>query len=422
MKPEYILNPGMKVLGIEKLRAHQLKPIQSLLQGIDTIVIAGTASGKSVIYQLPALVHSDQLTLVIEPTLSLIYNQVQSLQECGIHADCIDHFRIKKDVDAILHKAKKEKLTFLYITPERLQSKQFQKAMEDTCINMIVIDECHCVTEWGNTFRDAYLKIGGFIEKLSRRPVVCACTATLPEERFAETTELLNLKNPNIYRSDLRRKNLILLKKDVTSKEKKLEDRLEERFMLLEKYVKEYRHNGSVVIYAMTTNYVDAVYNYLDQLYPGQVARYHAQMQSKRLRHQMELDFLQGTRKIMVATTAFGMGVNVPNIELVIHFNTPISMIDYIQQIGRGGREEKIRVHCVLFYDHNGDDDKIVNSFIKKAAKKSEQAVNILTANYDDMKSFVESGNCMVQDVLAYQGQIEEKTCKTCTNCAKNRR
>ena len=136
----------------------------------------------------------------------------------------------------------------------------------------------------------------------------------------------------------------------------------------------------------------------------------------------MELDFLQGTRKIMVATTAFGMGINVPDIELVIHFNTPISMIDYIQQIGRGGRDEKIRAYCVLFYDHNGDDKQIIHSFIKMAAKKGEQAVEVLKANYAAMKSFLESGNCMVQDILAYQGQAEEKTCKGCTNCAKNRR
>ena len=155
MKPNYILKQGMKLLRIEKLRAHQLKPIQSLIQGNDTVVIAGTASGKSVIYQLSALVHSDCLTLVIEPTLSLIYNQVQSLQERGIYADYIDHFRTKKDVAAILHKAGKGKLTFLYITPERLQSRQFQEVMEHTHIYMIVIDECHCVTEWGNTFVSA---------------------------------------------------------------------------------------------------------------------------------------------------------------------------------------------------------------------------------------------------------------------------
>lgn len=129
MKPDYVLKPGMKLLGIEKLRVHQVKPIQSLLRGNDTVVIAGTASGKSLIYQLPALVHSDELTLVIEPTLSLIYNQVRFLTEHGIAADYIDHFRKKKDVNAVLHKAEKGKLTFLYVTPERLKRRSISRVL-----------------------------------------------------------------------------------------------------------------------------------------------------------------------------------------------------------------------------------------------------------------------------------------------------
>lgn len=300
MKPDYVLKPGMKLLGIEKLRVHQVKPIQSLLHGNDTVVIAGTASGKSVIYQLPALVHGNELTLVIEPTLSLIYNQVQFLTEHGIAADYIDHFRKRKDVDAVLRKAEKGKLTFLYVTPERLQSRDFQKAILNSPINLIVIDECHCVTEWGDTFRDAYLEIGAFIDMLPDRPTVCACSATLPEDRLDEIIQLLHLDTPNIYRSDLRRKNLILLKKDVTSKKKHLEDRLEERFKALKKCIEKYHSDGSVIIYALTTGYVDAIYNYLDEKYPGQAACYHAQMQPESRKHPMERDFLQGNRKIMV--------------------------------------------------------------------------------------------------------------------------
>lgn len=393
MKPDYALKPGMELLGIEKLRDPQIKPIQSLMYGNDTVIIAGTASGKSITFQLAGLVHDNELTLVIEPTLSLIYDQVQSLQEHGVNADYIDHFRKKKDVESILHKAKNGKLTFLYVTPERLQSHQFQDAMANTHIYMVVVDECHCVTEWGNTFRDAYLKIGEFIDMLPKRPVVCACTATLPEGKFPEITELLHLDHPIIRRSDLRRKNLVLLKKDVTSKEKKLGNRLEERFELIAKYIRKYHHNGSVVIYALTTGYVDAIYNYLSELYPGQVARYHAQMQSEHLQHRMEIDFLQGKRKIMVATTAFGMGINVPDIELVLHFNTPISMIDYIQQIGRGGRDEKVRAYCVLFYEHNGDDRQIVRSFIKKAAKRSEEAVEILEGTIELALQMIEESS-----------------------------
>ena len=422
MKPDYILKPGMELLGIEKLRIHQVKPIQSLLKGKDTVVIAGTASGKSLIYHMPALVHSDKLTLVIEPTLSLIYNQVQSLREHGIEADYIDHFRAKKDVDAVLRKVKEGRLTFLYVTPERLQSKSFQKSILKAPINLVVVDECHCVTEWGATFRDAYLEIGAFIDMLPERPTVCACSATLPEDRLSDIIALLHLHEPNIYRSDLSRKNFILLKKDVTSKDKHLEDRLKKRFEAMEKCIKKYHSDGSVIIYALTTGYVDAIYNYLNEKYPDQVACYHAQMQPESRKHQIEMNFLQRNRKIMVATSAFGMGIDVPDIELCIHFNTPISMMDYIQQIGRGGRDGTTRTYCVLFYDRNGDDKRIARSFIKKAAKQSDQAAEFMEENYSDMEAFINSDKCLTQEVLAYQGQIEKKTCKCCTNCAKNRR
>lgn len=422
MKPNYVLKPAMELLDIQQLRSHQLKPVQSLMDGNDTIVIAGTGSGKSIIYQLPALLHEGKLTIVIEPTLSLIYDQVQNLQAHNIKADYIECNRRKQDVNAILSKIQKGKLAFLYVTPERLQNEHFRENIAGTDIHMVVVDECHCVAEWGYTFRDSYLKIGEFVDSLSKRPIICACSATLPEDRLVQVKELLHLKDPNVFRSDLKRKNLVLLKKDVTCEKKSLEKRLKERIKALEKCIEKYHGNGSVVIYALTTGYVDALYNHLNELYPDQVARYHAQIRPESLKHKMELEFLQGQRKIMVATSAFGMGIDVPDVELVIHFNTPISMMDYVQQIGRGGRDQTINAHCVLFYDHNGDDEKIVKSFLKKADKSSKQAKKLLTQNYSEMQAFLESGNCMVQDILQYQGQVEEKSCKCCTNCAKHRR
>lgn len=266
--------------------------------------------------------------------------------------------------------------------------------MADVCVNLFMIDECHCVTEWGYTFRDAYLQIGDFIDSLPQRPVVCACSATIPDDRRDEIIGLLRLENPNVYRSDLSRRNLVLLKKDVTSDKKSLEKRLEERFDLLDKYIKKYHTDGSVVIYALTVGYVDAIYNYLNEQYSGQVACYHAQMKPESRRHKMELEFLQGKRKIVIATSAFGMGIDVPDIELVIHFNTPVSLVDYIQQIGRGGRDQQIRAHCVLFYDDNGDDDKIVRSFEKRAAPK--EAAEVIADNYMEIRAFIDSKNCMV--------------------------
>ena len=285
---------------------------------------------------------------------------------------------------------------------------------------MLVIDECHCITEWGYTFRDAYLKIGNFIDSLPKRPIVFACSATILDDKQDEIINLLHMRNPKTFRMNLKRDNLVLIKRNMTSDKKSLENRLRERFKMMVKYIRKYRKDGSVVIYALTTGYVDAIYNYLSDLYPNEVVKCHSQIKPDKLKHQMEMDFLTGKKKIMVATTAFGMGIDVPDVELILHFNIPISMTDYIQQIGRAGRDGR-KAHCVLFYDHNGDDGKIIASLIKKSAE-NPKAASIMKKNHQQISEFVDSTNCMVQDILSYQGQEETKSCKCCINCAKNRR
>lgn len=407
-------------LGFDKPRKHQVAPIKSLTDKQDTIVIAGTSSGKTAIYQTAGLVLHG-LTVVIEPLLALIYNQVKELQRKGIPADYIDSTRSKADAERILRQAQKGKLAFLYVTPERLQNKTFISAMRQTNLTMLVVDECHCITEWGYTFRDAYLCIGDFIQNLPHRPVICSCSATILDGNVDAIAQSLRMRHPAVFRSDLKRNNLILLKKDVTSSKRNLEKRLESRLKALKHCIKKYRGDGAIMIYALTTAYVDAIYNFLEDIYPGQVARYHAKIQPEKLKRQMEMDFLQGKKKIMVATSAFGMGIDVPDIELVIHFNTPISMTDYIQQIGRAGRDGR-KARCILFYDQNGDDQKIVHSLRKKAAQTSKKAADTIKAHYQQMQDFLSNASCMRNAVLRYQGQDEQTICKCCTNCARERK
>ncbi|MBS6641770.1 MAG: ATP-dependent DNA helicase RecQ [Clostridiaceae bacterium] len=415
------IKQAMQELGYSKPRKHQVIPIRALADGQDSIIHAPTGSGKTAIFTTAGQVHKYQLTVVVEPLLALIYNQVQALQQQGIAADYLDHTRSKQDTDHILAKACSGKLTFLYVTPERLQNKTFIHAMQETNLYMLVVDECHCITEWGYTFREAYLHIGDFIDKLPHKPVICACSATLQHAQLGQITKALRMKDPVICRCNLERSNLILLKKDVSSKHKSLEKRLAYRVQSLQKCIRKYWTGGAVVVFAMTTNYVDALYNALEEIYPEQVARYHAQVKPEKLKQQMESDFLKGKKKIMIATSAFSMGIDVPDIELLVHFNTPLSMTDYIQQIGRSGRDGR-KAHCVLFYDQNGDDKKIVQSMISKAKKQSGKAANILKEHWAQMEVFLESDTCMANDVLRYQGQEAEKTCKRCTNCARNRR
>ena len=374
------LKSALKQLGFDKPRKAQIIPMNTLDAEQDAIVIAATGSGKQVIYETVGLAHSDRLTIVIEPLLALIYNQVQTLQDHGVSADYIDMTRSKEEIDKILHKVRKEKLNFLYVTPERLQNHAFIEAMQHSDIFMVVIDECHSVTEWGYTFRDAYLHIGEFIDKLKHKPVICACSATIPEDSLNTIRDSLHMDKPAVLRSDLRRDNLILLKKDVTCNKKTLEERLEFRIKKLCKLIDKYHKNGSVLIFAQTTTYVDALYNILEEIYPGDVTRYHSRIKPECRKKQLLFDFLQGKRKIMIATSAFSMGIDVPDIELVVHFNAPISMTDYIQQIGRAGRNGR-KAHCVIFYDQNGDDDAISNSFIKKAKKQSAKAAKTIKSN-----------------------------------------
>ena len=415
------LKSALKQLGFDKPRKAQIIPINTLDAEQDAIVIAATSSGKQVIYETVGVAHSDKLTIVIEPLLALIYNRVQTLQEHSVPADYIDMTRSQEGIDKILNKVRKGKLNFLYVTPERLQNHSFIETMQHSNIFMVVVDECHSITEWGYTFRDAYLHIGDFINKLKHKPVLCACSATISADSLNIIRDSLHMDKPVVLRSDLRRDNLILLKKDVTCQKNTLEERLEFRIKKLCKVIDKYHKDGSVLIFAQTTTYVDALYNILGEIYPGDVTRYHSRIKPERRKKQLLFDFLQGKRKIMIATSAFSMGIDVSDIELVVHFNAPISMTDYIQQIGRAGRDGR-KAHCVLFYDQNGDDDAISNSFIKKAKKQSPEAAKVIKAKLRQVHNFIHSDSCMVCDILEYQGQHETKTCKRCTVCAQKRR
>ena len=415
------LKSALKQLGFDKPRKAQIIPMNTLDAEQDAIVIAATGSGKQVIYETVGLAHSDKLTIVIEPLLALIYNQVQTLQDHNVSVDYIDMTRSKENIDKILNKARKGKLNFLYVTPERLQSHSFIEAMQHSDIFMVVIDECHSITEWGYTFRDTYLHIGEFIDKLEHKPVICACSATIPADSLDTIRDSLHMDKPAVHRSDLRRDNLILLKKDVTCNKKTLEERLEFRIKKLCKLIDKYHKDGSVLIFAQTTAYVDALYNILRERYTDEATRYHSRVKPERHKKELLFDFLQGERKIMISTSAFSMGIDVSDIELVVRFNAPISMTDYIQQIGRAGRDGR-KAHCVLLYDQNGDDDAVSDSFIKKTKNQSAKAAKTIKIKRKQVHDFIHSDNCMVSDILEYQGQNETKTCKRCTVCARKRR
>ena len=409
MKLKNSVKSAMEELGLKTLRKHQNKPIDSLLNGKDTLVIYPTSSGKSAIFQIPALVKAkdNKWTLVIEPTISLIHDQVKRLKDLGIAAEYITGNNVHKH-DEILGKL--NKLTFLYVTPERLQSSSFCYAVDQNNPWLVVVDEAHCVLDWGYTFRTSYLNIKAFIKSLKRRPVIVALTATAPQENRAVLCKLLGMKKQDIYTHDLNRENIILLREDCRGLT------LKQRLGRINYNIKKYMRDGRTVIYCATRRYCDIVYNYLSDRFPGQVTKCHGFMDMPH-REKHELQFIKGKKRIMVATTAFGMGVDVPDIRLVLHFNLPLSTIDYYQQIGRAGRDGNTS-HAVMLY--HPDDIELNTSLVKQQENPSVQGW--LEKRLEEMTDIAQSEKCLTKELLHALGEEKPKPCGRCTNCQRNRR
>ena len=419
MKLKYDIKHAMAQLHIDTLRKHQIQPIDSILDGRDTLVIAPTGSGKSAMFQIPALVmyqahHS--WTLVIEPTLSLMEDQVHALKDKGIDANQISSRHALPTNSGMLTNDGwipnlNLSVPFLYVTPERLQSDVFQKIVKRNPPGLVVVDEAHCVLDWGYTFRSSYLKIGTWLSTLKKRPVVAAFTATAPESYRSEICSLLGMEQPNIYVNPLERSNLILIREDCSNMN------IKRRLSRTKYHLKKYGTEGRVVVYCATRKNVDLVTNYLSNQFPGQVVKCHAYMDADK-REKNEMKFISGKKRIMVATTAFGMGVDVSDIRLVVHFNLPLSVIDYYQQIGRAGRDGK-KSRCVLLYD---EEDWDLNANILCKEDYDESLNTLLMSRLDEMRRIMTGDTCIMQQVLTALGERKPNTCRHCTNCQRNRR
>lgn len=412
MKVKQKVQEACHMLGFEKPRKFQIDPINTLLDERDTLVIALTSAGKSSIYQIPAIINAKKgkWTLVIEPLTSLMEDQVHKLNDHGINSGLLTSYN-QKDHDAIQDKIRDGQVCILYVTAERLQSKAFRRFIKENPPWLVVIDEAHCTLDWGYSFRSDYLHISDFIDSLPIRPVVAAFTATAPVEYRKPLCNLLGMKKPEIYTGSLARNNLVLLKKDCN------DCTLEKRLSLLKSSIKKYANNERVIVYCGTCKYVDLVSNYLMKKYPSEVVKCHAYMNSA-LRHKNEMRFINGRKHIMVATTAFGMGIDVPDIRLVVHFNLPLSVIDYYQQIGRAGRDGE-KCHAVLLYHR---DDIGLNRYMITHQNLSDQVQEWLMKRLEEMVSIAESNDCLMQQILTLLAEEKPSTCRHCTNCQKKRR
>ena len=402
MKVRKEVKEAMEVLGIDQCRRGQLKPIGKILKGKDVLLIAPTGFGKSMVYQIPAVCWADRLTLVVEPLVALMHDQVKSLQSRGIRAAYLDSTQSAKEQEKVLHKVRQGSCSVLFVTPERLESHVFQKTVRKVDIALLVVDECHCVLRWGASFRPAYQKIGAFADGCSPRPVMLAMTATCPPEEREELLDALQMQDAICVERSLYRSNLVFLKKRVQSREGAKQVLLQ----CLKKYGPQ-----RALVFCTTIPCAKAAAEELKKHYPGEVALYCGKEKRDEDR------ILRGEARIIVATSALSMGLDLPDVELVVHLQMPLSLADYYQMAGRAGRNGETARSVLICCDA----DYRTNRYLLQSTLEGsslERALELL----DEIKNFCDEDRaCMVQSLLGALGE-HVKRCRYCTNCQKEKR
>ena len=391
-----------KYFGYSSFRKGQEKIIQSIINKKDTFAIMPTGGGKSICYQIPALT-MEGITIVISPLISLMKDQVDTLRENGVNASFINSSLSSKEVNEVILGAISGHCKILYVAPERLEQDYFKNTVKSLNISMVAVDEAHCVSQWGHDFRVSYKRIAPFIESLSKRPVVSAFTATATPKVKNDIIELLNLKSPECFTTGFDRENLFF---SVIKNENKLD------FIL--KYIAKNKNNSGI-IYAATRKEVDNLYEKL--LRKGySVGRYHAGLSDDERTKNQEA-FVYDDIKIIIATNAFGMGIDKSNVRFVIHHNMPKNMESYYQEAGRAGRDGE-NSECILLF---GGQDIHIQKFLIQQSIPSFERQRIELQKLSSMVDYCRTTSCLRKYILNYFGEeYETENCGNCSNCTND--
>ncbi|MCI8342407.1 MAG: DNA helicase RecQ [Firmicutes bacterium] len=395
--------------GYKNFRPGQEEIIKNIINGNDVFGVMPTGAGKSLCFQVPAIA-MEGITIVVSPLISLMKDQVSSLVHSGIRGAYLNSSLSARQYVKALNNARNGIYKIIYVAPERLQTESFMDFAVNANISMVTVDEAHCVSQWGQDFRPGYLFVADFINSLPKRPVVSAFTATATSKVREDIINLLRLENPYVYIGGYNRENLYF-------EVKRPADKMKELFDIIKNM------NGkSGIVYCSTRKTVEEV---CENLFEAgfDATRYHAGLNDDERKRNQE-DFIYDRRNIMVATNAFGMGIDKSNVSFVVHYNMPKDIESYYQEAGRAGRDGE-KAECFLFYSGH---DVVVNQFLIENsddnslldAQTKNVVINQAKERLRKMSLYCGTKECLRDYILNYFGGEITKGCGNCGNCLKS--
>lgn len=391
--------------GYDTFREGQEKIVEAILANRDVLAIMPTGAGKSICYQIPALILPG-ITLVISPLISLMQDQVKALNDAGIHAAFINSSLTENQISKALYLAASGRYKIIYVAPERLENYEFLEFARNVEISMVTVDEAHCISQWGQDFRPSYLKIVEFIKNLPKRPIISAFTATATEEVKNDILCTLSLADPEVVITGFDRKNLYYSVENIRRKDEFIME-------YIEKHPTE-----SGIIYCATRKNVDNLFELLFKR-GVPVTRYHAGLTNE-TRKKNQDDFIYDRTPVIIATNAFGMGIDKSNVRYVIHYNMPQSMENYYQEAGRAGRDGE-NSQCILLFslqDVMIDRMLLDNKDFSDVDEEDEYLIRQRDIRrLQTMEGYCKTTGCLRNYILEYFGEKTSGPCDNCGNC-----